>query len=209
MANISFREVNLGEVPILVLDGELFEIGGIEDVLLLMDDFLYLREGVGLVGLSVVADIVIGLDIASGDGIVFRHVVEVGVFILIAFPAWFFLLFEPGEFLVVVDEIQIVLIVGLFFLPALLFFFLLLLFLLLVLFGLLALLFVVGVVAAVGCFIAFGLVLVIDDEVALVVVVVIALGVLFFGVGGGLLYFAAFPVFVLVGGVHLDLIIIF
>ena len=110
--------------------------------------------------------------------------------------------------MVVVYQIQIILIVGLFFLPALLFFFLLLLFLLLVLFGLFAFLFIVGVVTVIGCFIAFGLVLVIDNEVALVVVI-IALGLLFFGVGGGLLYFAAFPVFVFLYGVHLDLIIIF
>lgn len=99
-----------------------------------MYDFLYLREGVGLILLPVVAYIVIRLHFLSGCGIVFSHVIEVGIFILITFPSRLFLFLESSELLVIIDEIQIVLIVGLFFLATFLFFFLLLLLLFLMLF---------------------------------------------------------------------------
>jgi hypothetical protein len=76
-----------------------------------MDDLLYLGDGIRLILLPVVPYIVIGLHFLAGGCIVFSHVVQVGIFILIAFSSRFFLFLESGEFLVIVDQIQIVLIV--------------------------------------------------------------------------------------------------
>lgn len=119
-----------------------------------MDDFLDLREGVGIIWFHVVAHIVVGLIFFPRCSIVFAQVVHIGIFVLVAFTSRFFLFLQPGELLVIVDEVQIVLIVRLLLFLALLLFLLLFLFLF-VFFGLSLFLFVIGVASAVWHLIPF------------------------------------------------------
>lgn len=172
-----------------------------------MNHLLNLRNRIWVFLSKIVAALIIGLDLFTWNSIVLSHIVQIRVLILVTFPAWFFLLFESSELLVILDDIQIVLIIRLFlFFPLLLFLFFL--FLLLVLFGLLFFLVVIRVASPmIGSFVFLLLVLVINDEIAFVVIII----VLLFRKGGlGLLGFVlmgSFLVFVLVC-IH-DLIIIF
>lgn len=182
-AKISLRQVNFSQFPIFVLNGESLDICGVEDLLVLVDDLIDLGEGVRLVWLVAISHIIIGLVVLPQLYIVVvLHVVEVGIFILVTFAPRLLLFLEPGQLLVIINEVQIVLIIRfLLFLPLLLFLFLLLLLFLLL--ALLFLLFVVRVLLAICALVALGLLLIVHDEVAFVVIVVLLVLLALAGVG--------------------------